>query len=162
MTIASVDAINMYPYIKLATIRKSVRFFARKITAATKKTINLCMELIHFGMSSTLILFNRETKKTINLFLELIHFRMISTLISFDGKYYDYHGGEREEQGLAIGGYESAFLADLVASYLFEKSKSNFRLTICHGIYKDDGLVFLKKIIRKARLDTGYNNFIKQ
>ena len=67
MTIASVDAINMYPYIKLATIRKSVRFFARKITAATKKTINLCMELIHFGMSFT--------------------------LISFDGKYYEYHGG---------------------------------------------------------------------
>ena len=40
---------------------------------------------------------------------------MSSTLISFDGEYYKYHGGEREEQGLAIGG-ESAFLADLVVS----------------------------------------------
>ena len=67
---ASVDAINMYPSIKLATIRKSVRFFARKLTAETKKTINLCLELIHFGMSST--------------------------LISFDGEDYEYHGGERE------------------------------------------------------------------
>ena len=37
MTIASVDAINMYLSIKISTIRKSVRFFARKITAATKK-----------------------------------------------------------------------------------------------------------------------------
>ena len=90
VTIASVDAINMYPSIKLVTIRKLVRFYTRKLTAATKKTINLCLELIHFGMSSI--------------------------LISFDGEYYKYHGREREEQGLAIGGYESAFLADLVAS----------------------------------------------
>ena len=67
MTIASVDAINMYPSIKISTIKKAVRFFARKLIAATKKTINLCLELIHFGMSSTLISFNRE--------------------------YYEYHGG---------------------------------------------------------------------
>ena len=65
VTIASVDAINMYPSIKLVTIRKAVRYFARKITKETKKTINLCLELIHFGMSFT--------------------------LISFDGEYYEYH-----------------------------------------------------------------------
>ena len=69
---------------------------------------------------------------------------MSSTLISFDGEYYEYHGGEREEQWLTIGGYESAFLADLVASYIFEKAKANFRLTIYHGIYKDDRLVVFK------------------
>ena len=118
MTIASVDAINMYPSIKLAKIRKKVRFFTTKLTAATKKTINLFLELIHFGMSST--------------------------LISFDVGYYDYHGVEREEQGLAIGGYESAFLADLVASYLFEEAKANFRPTIYHIIYRCDGLVVFK------------------
>ena len=56
---------------------------------------------------------------TINLCLELINLGLISTLISFDGKYYNYHGREREEQGLAIGGYESEFLSNLVASYLF-------------------------------------------
>ena len=90
VTISSVEAINMYPSIKIATIKKAVRFFARTLTTATKKTINLCLELINFGMSSTLIF--------------------------FDGEYYEYHGGEKEEQGLAIGGYESAFLANLVAS----------------------------------------------
>ena len=53
--------------------------------------------------------------------------------------------GEREKkQGLAIGGYKSAFLADLVASYLFEKSSPIFRPTINHGIYRDDGLVVFK------------------
>ena len=44
---------------------------------------------------------------------------MSSTLIYFDSSYYDYHGREKEEQGLAIGGYESEYLADLVASSLF-------------------------------------------
>ena len=60
VTIASIDAISMYPSIKIATIRKAVRYFARKITRETKKTINLCLDLIHFWVSSTLISFDRE------------------------------------------------------------------------------------------------------
>ena len=35
-------------------------------------------------------------------------------------------------------------LSDLVASYLFEKNKANFRLKIYHGIYKDEGLAVFK------------------
>ena len=108
----------MYTSIKIATIKKALRFFARTLTTATKKTINLCLELIRFGMSST--------------------------LICFDGEYYKYHDGEKEDQGLAIGGYESAFLVDLVASYLFEKAKAHFHPTIYHCIYRDDGLVVFK------------------
>ena len=50
----------MYSFIKIATIRKAVRYFARKLTAETKNTINLCLELIHFRMSSTLISFDNE------------------------------------------------------------------------------------------------------
>ena len=118
MTIASVDAINMYPSIKLATIKNAVRFFARKLNNEVRKTINLCLNLIQFGMSSP--------------------------QISFDREYYEYHGGEREEQGLVIGGYKSAFLADLVASYLFEKASSIFWPTIYHGIYQDEGLMVFK------------------
>ena len=45
--IASVDAINMYPSIKLTTIKKVVRYFAITLTRETKKTINLCLDLIH-------------------------------------------------------------------------------------------------------------------
>ena len=117
-TIASVDMIIMYPLITLATIRKEMRYFTRTLTRDAKKTINLCFDLIHFGMSSTLIFFDRE--------------------------YYEYHGGEREEQGLAIGGYESELFTDLFASYFFEKAKLNFCPTIYHGIYQDDGLVVFK------------------
>ena len=104
--IGSVDAIIMYPSIKLLTIRKEVRFLARTFTAATKKTNNLCVELICLIMSST--------------------------FIYFDGEYHEYHGGEREEQGLEICGYESAFLVDMVESYLFEKSKANLHPTTYH------------------------------
>ena len=60
VTIASVDAINMYPSIKLATIRKAVRYIARKLTKETKKTINICLDLIHTRMISTLISFDGE------------------------------------------------------------------------------------------------------
>ena len=118
VTIASVDAINIYPSIKLTTIKNTVRFFAITLTKATKVAINLCPELIRFGMSSNLICFNSE--------------------------YYEYHGDKKEEQGLAIGGYELEFLADLVASYHFEKAKAHFHPTIYHGIYRDDGLVVFK------------------
>ena len=58
--IASVDYFKMYPSIKLATIRKAVIFFSRKLTAATNKTINICLEIIRFGISSTLISFNMK------------------------------------------------------------------------------------------------------
>ena len=60
VTISSVDAINMYPLIKISKIRKVVRLFARKLTAATNKTINLCLEHIHLGISPTLISFDGD------------------------------------------------------------------------------------------------------
>ena len=43
-----------------------------------------------------------------------------------------------------IGGYESDFLAELVLSYRFDKSKDILNLTIYHGIYRDDGLLMFK------------------
>ena len=69
VTIASVDDINMFPSIKLAIIRKAVRLFARKLTAAAKMTINFFLGFICFGMNST--------------------------LISFDSEYYEYHSGKK-------------------------------------------------------------------
>ena len=45
---------------------------------------------------------------------------------------------------MAIGGYKSAFLADLVSSYLFEKAKALLNPTTYHGIYQYDSLVAFK------------------
>ena len=78
---------------------------------------------------------------------------MSSTLISFDGDYYKYHGGGEEKKGLAIGGYKSSFLSDLVAYYLFSKANNNFLRKMWHDIYEDDGLVLFKgkKSVYKIR-----------
>ena len=68
-TIASVDAINIQPSIKLSTVKKVVILLARKLTTATNKTTNLCLELICFGI--------------------------ISILVYLNGEYYKYHGREK-------------------------------------------------------------------
>ena len=60
VTITAVDTVNMYPSIKLDTIRKLVTLFLSKLTTATKKTINICRELIHFGISLTLKSFDKD------------------------------------------------------------------------------------------------------
>ena len=75
---------------------------------------------------------------------------MRPTQIFFDGEYYEYHCGKKEERGLEIGGYESVFLVDLVASYIFEKAKGLLNPTTYYGIYRDDGIVVFKgkKILR--------------
>ena len=52
--------------------------------------------------------------------------------------------GDINDKGQAIGGYESAFLAVLVASYLLEKTEKFFTNTHSHRIYRDDGFVTFK------------------
>jgi hypothetical protein len=42
---------------------------------------------------------------------------------------------------LTIGGYESAWLADLVAAFVLENCEDLFEEAIYDGIYRDDGLV---------------------
>ena len=56
-----------YPFIKIATINKAVNLFSKGLTSSAKKTNQLFLELICFGI--------------------------ISTIISFDVKYYEYNRG---------------------------------------------------------------------
>eukprot|EP00957_Ditylum_brightwellii_P193890 14765427-Ditylum_brightwellii.AAC.1 len=46
-----------------------------------------------------------------------------------------------EDIALAIGAYESAFCADIVASYVFEMAETCFLQTKHQGIYRNNGLV---------------------
>eukprot|EP00957_Ditylum_brightwellii_P139350 10620593-Ditylum_brightwellii.AAC.1 len=67
--------------------------------------------------------------------MTLVKFGMKSTFIRFKDRYYQYKGAagasaDNEDIGLAIGGYESAFFAKLVASYLLEKTENQFIKTI--------------------------------
>ena len=45
-----------------------------------------------------------------------------------------------EDKGLSIGGYESAWLADLAIAYLFDRSKVELKQLIFKRIYRDDGI----------------------
>ena len=48
---------------------------------------------------------------------------------------------ETEEKGLTIGGYESAWLADLAMSFLLDKMKQRpLNETKYFGVYRDDGI----------------------
>eukprot|EP00957_Ditylum_brightwellii_P022802 1719870-Ditylum_brightwellii.AAC.1 len=67
--------------------------------------------------------------------MTLVKFGMKSTLICFRDKYYKYKGAvgasaDEEDIRLAIGGFESAWLANLVASYLLKMTEDHFTETI--------------------------------
>ena len=118
-TIASLDIKKMYPPVRFSIIKKAITYYTSNLNPQEKKMIHNCLRMINFGMASCLITFN--------------------------GKYFEYQGkGNNNNKGLAIGGYESAFLADLVASYLLEKTKKIFINTHYHGIYCNDGFVAFK------------------
>ena len=60
-------------------------------------------------------------KGKVNKCLEMIEFGMGNTLLTFWDKYYKYGTlNAVEDKRLTIGGYESAWLADLVAAFVLE------------------------------------------
>ena len=93
VTTISLDIEAMYPSITFNMVRKAIEFFAKNLNDEQKVIITDCLKMIEFGMGNT--------------------------LITFKDRYYEYGGSTNiEERGLTIGGYESAWLADLVASFL--------------------------------------------
>ena len=48
------------------------------------------------------------------------------------------------EKGLTIGGFESAFFADLVAAYILKIFTELFTDSIYNSIYRDDGINIIK------------------
>ena len=118
MTIASIDVVEMYPSIKFPLVNKAISYFTRNLPKSQQSNVKFC--------------------------LKLIAFRMSYTLLTFEDKYYEYREKGIKTKGLAIGGYESAFLADLVASYLLEKLSNQFREVLWKGIYIDYGFLTLE------------------
>ena len=118
VAISSIDAVEMYPSIKFLQVKKEISYFTKNLPKSHKYTVKLCLKLVAFGMSSTLLI--------------------------FEEKYFEYREKGTETKGLAIGGYVSAFLADLVTSYLFEKCYNQFKEVLRKGIYRDNGLLVFK------------------
>ena len=116
VTIVSIDAVAMYPSIKYKLIEKAIEWYALPLPVEDRETIKSCLELIKFGMEST--------------------------LVTFEDKYYLYDGDQlAEEKGLMIGGYESAWLADLAMSFLLDTlDEKLFEPLTYYGFYRDDGI----------------------
>ena len=77
--------------------QKAVSFFSKNLKRDQLKTIKECLKMIEFGMSTT--------------------------FIQFQDQYWLYGGGMvMDMKGLTIGGFESAWLADLVTAYIFQKA----------------------------------------
>eukprot|EP00957_Ditylum_brightwellii_P032814 2487569-Ditylum_brightwellii.AAC.1 len=97
VTLMSLDIDNMYPSIRVKLIQKAMDYCTSNLPISARKAAQKCMEIVKFGMKSM--------------------------LIRFRDKYYKYNGVtgkdnvSDEDIGLAIGGYKSAFLANIVASY---------------------------------------------
>ena len=113
--------------IKYKLVEKAVLFFVKDLDSISKRKLGVCLNMIRFGMGNT--------------------------LLTFVDKYYEY-GGEVnvEEKGLTIGGYESMWLADLVAAYLLENVTDIFDSTMLKGIYRDDGFVVFKDNLVKSEV----------
>lgn len=78
---------------------------------------------------------------------------MGNTLITFINKYYGYGWSESiNERGLTIGGYKSALLADLLASFILQYTKDLSQYTPLHyDIYRDGRIIFLKSTLNNKK-----------
>eukprot|EP00957_Ditylum_brightwellii_P098473 7502150-Ditylum_brightwellii.AAC.1 len=121
VTLMSLEIVNMYPSVWVTLICKAFNHYAKNLPATARETIDLCMDIMQFGMKST--------------------------LIQFRGQYFVYQGAAKGKElpnkdvALAIGAYELAFLANIIASYVFEETEECFERCVFRGIYRDNGLV---------------------
>ena len=75
----------------------------------------------------------------------MIKFGADNTLIAFVYRYYKCGGSENiNERGLTIGGYQLAWFADLVASFILDNTEDLFINTTSHyRLYRDNWIIFL-------------------
>ena len=125
----------MYPLITFKMVKKEIFFNANGLSKKDNDTIVDCLTMIEFGMGNA--------------------------LITFIDKYYKYGGLDyKENRGLTIGGYESAWLADLVASYVLDSAINLFsNTTNYYGIYRDDGIIFLEGKWQNANIEQWHQTF---
>ena len=101
-----------------------------------------------------------EKRATIDSCLEMLKFSMGHTIVSFQDKYYEYSvDSDPEMRGLAIGGFDSAWMADIVASFCFDQTAEMFSDTKYHGIYRDDGINIFEGSREIADLDSWFLEF---
>ena len=68
-------------------------------------------------------------------------------------------GMDGEDRGLTIGGYKSAWLADLVASFLLERIDKLLENHIYHGIYYDGRFIIFQSQKNKIDINEWLESF---
>ena len=80
-------------------------------------------------------------------------FGMKATLICYQDEYFNYKGiveengvdGNKDENGLAIGGYESAFCLDVGATYVYKMNEKILNKLRFAGTYRGNGLMIFRE-----------------
>eukprot|EP00957_Ditylum_brightwellii_P006263 474974-Ditylum_brightwellii.AAC.1 len=83
----------------------------------------------------------------------MIAFGMKATLICYKDEYFNYKGvveesgidGNEDENRLAIGGYESAFWADVGATYVYEMNENILNKLQFTETYQNNGLTIFRE-----------------
>jgi hypothetical protein len=75
----------------------------------------------------------------------MIKFGMGNTLLTLVDKFYECGGDlDVEDRGLTIGGYKSAWLADLCMAYVMDNSRDILDDLVYDGICRDNGIAVFK------------------
>ena len=136
-TLVSLDIKNMYPSLKYKLILAAITHYSHGFDEKDNERINACLEMLKFSMSNTIVTFR-------------------------DRYYKNGVHGDPMERSLTIGGYKSGWLADLIASFIFEKAQQQFEDTHFFGIYRDDGLAAFKGRKETSELTEWLQNFQSQ
>eukprot|EP00957_Ditylum_brightwellii_P116665 8899382-Ditylum_brightwellii.AAC.1 len=92
-----------------------------------------------------------DEKKKIEWCIEMISFGMKTTLVRFQDKYFNYVGtvkgddDNEDSNGLATRAFESAFCVDLCATYVFEMADKLLKTMGFKEIYRDNGILVSKE-----------------
>ena len=135
-TIFNIDVRNMYPSISLSLIKEALLFFSSVLPEEEQKMVMRAWAFGQFGMDGS--------------------------IMQFGGEYYRYVGAQRSgEASLSIGGFESAFYADLVMSFIFQKAQlaGLFEDFAVIGIYRDDGFAISRDRVSDEWLDSWLQRF---
>ena len=118
-SIFSLDIVDFYPSITFDLVKQAITFYSSQVHLT------------------------QDDQTVISHSLDLIAHALEGQYFTFHDKYYRYGGQHAmDSPSLSIGGYESAWLADLVASYFFDALEDRFvNIMQYWGIYRDDGLV---------------------
>jgi hypothetical protein len=120
VTIVSLDIKDMYPQCRFGAVQAAVKHYYRQLEPLAREKIRRCLDILKFSMGNT--------------------------IVSFRDRYYEYGvDNDPNRRGLTIGGFESAFLADLECSFIFEKLQHLFvHHTYFVGTYRDDEIIVFR------------------